>query len=327
MQSNTAQILARIAELRPVLPRPIEFPPHSPLQPGQLAAGRHHENTLYSPYERAYEMSHHQALHPHSSPQANFNGQSLPSPTHNETSFYPSACGCGDGCQCPGCTYHNNTIVSAESAFSTCANPGHCLTCLDCTIVSLQHDGSGGMSALDTALSIPQSNGGQSSESVDEWLRQLASHDASYGEFSTAGPSPSSPSSMWNQHPDLGASEYNNLEFDLNSAIYGQGYGGGGGMDYTRSRSVSTSSQSSHHDTMMHRDRSMSGPLQVPYRPSGRVQGPFENVMGSRSSPQVNLGMFRSGVGPSHRPAASYATSNPDVPMSPRDVYDGLHMR
>lgn len=200
------------------------------------------------------------------------------------------------------------------------------MTCLDCTILSLPNDGPGG---LDTALSIPPSNGGQSSVSVDEWLRQLASNDGSYGEYSSAGPSPSSPSSMWAQHPDLGASDYNvvPMEFDLNNAIYGQGYAGGsgGGIDYTRSRSASTSSQSSHPDSMMQRDRALSGTHQVPYRPSGRVQGPFESVMGSRSSPQVNLGMFRNGVGPSSRPAMSYSNSSPDVPMSP--VYDGLRMR
>jgi hypothetical protein len=279
-------------------------------------------------------MSHHQPLHhPHSSPQAHFNGLSISSPTNRDTNaFYPSVCGCGDACQCPGCTYHNNTILSAESAFSTCTNPGHCGTCLDCTILSLQNAGS---SPLDTALSIPQSNSGQSSETVDEWLRQLASNDGFHHNDFAAGPSSAPSSSMWTSHPDLGASDYNvvpSLEFDFNSAIYGQGYGGGGGqeMDYTRSRSVSTSSQSSHQDTMMHHDRSMPGVVQVPYRPSGRVQGPFENVMGSRSTPQLNLGMYRNGnsvVHASRVSPAPYANSNPDVPMSPQDVYEGLHMR
>ncbi|KAF5323126.1 hypothetical protein D9611_009323 [Ephemerocybe angulata] len=352
IQSNTAQILARIAELRPVLPRPAESPTSMHQHP------RHHDNT-FSPYERAYGISHHQPLHghPHSSSPTNathYNMNAGQSPVEN-TGFFPSVCQCGDTCQCPGCTYHNHTILSAESAFSTCTNPGHCATCLDCTILSLQN------TPMDTALSIPQSSqdASNNSESVDEWLRQLTSQasvsDAPFNDFSASGPSGSSSASapsMWN-NPDYGSSDLvPGLDFDFNNPGmyeqmgYPRGQGGGAVPDYTRSRSVSTSSQSSTHlgqDGLPQHDRSMSGVMQVPYRPSGRLQGQghlFENAMGSRSAPQLNLSMYRGGGPPGSNRVSPvpYASSNPDAPMSPHahappqhDRYDpsmdGLHIR
>jgi len=80
----------------------------------------------------------------------------------------PSACNCGDGCTCPGCAEHNGggALVPATSAFPSCANPGACSHCLDCTILSLPAS-----LPLDTALSIYDST---QSQSIDEWIRQIS---------------------------------------------------------------------------------------------------------------------------------------------------------
>ncbi|KAJ2914602.1 hypothetical protein MD484_g5848, partial [Candolleomyces efflorescens] len=327
VQSNTAQILARIAELRPVLPRPgpIHDPPSSsyPYSPAS-----------FSPYERAYDMTHHQPLHHHPSRTPQFGG-----PNPNEAFFpIPSACGCGDGCRCPGCTYHNNTIVSGESAFSTCAHPERCSTCLDCTILSLQ-------SMLpDTALSIPQSTVPESDsnplDSVDEWVRQMM---MSQDTFSTndytqqqQGSSSSSSSTMWPGQIGDRSEFIPRLEFDFDNAprharssslsqefFYDPRTSSM--PEYTRSRSVSTSSQSSHHGGSV--PIPVPGNLQVPYRPTGRMQGLFGNALGSRSTPQLDLSSMYRGSGPGNRmsvspvPGGQYANSSNGDPSSPAD-YD-----
>lgn len=336
VQSNTAQILARIAELRPVLPRPADASSSSmspsPSPHHNHHGGRHYHENTFSPYERAYGMSHHQPLHPHASSNAFSNPTAPhmpPPPPHGSNGIYnnlPSVCGCGDNCQCPGCSYHNNTILSAESAFSTCANPDNCTTCLDCTILSLQN-----MMPPDTALSIPEPSA--DSAVVDEWLRQLVAppqtphHNSEYAGYTGSSPT----SSMWAAAVGGSSDGYvPSLEFDFNNAVYDpspMGYQGNSDGDYTRSRSVSTSSQASHPE-----ERSMSAgmPVQVPYRPSGRIQGLFENAMGSRSAPQLNIpGMYRGsggGGGGGGVSPVQYASSNPESHDCYDPSLDSLHI-
>jgi hypothetical protein len=79
---------------------------------------------------------------------------------------FPSTCGCGSGCTCPGCREHNGAPPSS-SAFSSCKNPGICNTCLDCTILSLPAS-----LPPDTSLSIFDA---YQAESIDEWIREVSS--------------------------------------------------------------------------------------------------------------------------------------------------------
>jgi hypothetical protein len=95
----------------------------------------------------------------------------MPSPdsASSEPSIpFPSACNCGDACTCPGCAQHNGaTAASSSSAFSSCTNPGVCLSCIDCTILSLPAS-----LPEDTALSIYDTH---AAESLDDWIRQVSS--------------------------------------------------------------------------------------------------------------------------------------------------------
>ncbi|KAG5644838.1 hypothetical protein DXG03_007565 [Asterophora parasitica] len=90
-----------------------------------------------------------------------------PSGTDFDIPSFPSTCGCGDGCRCPGCVHHNLDATPASSAFSPCMNPGACSTCLDCTILSLPAS-----LPPDTSLSIHDA---YQTVSIDEWIRQVSS--------------------------------------------------------------------------------------------------------------------------------------------------------
>lgn len=198
----SSQVLARIAELRPVLPRPsnrlvyLSRPSHDPSSSvAHNHATRHYtrDNMMFSPYGRAYDMAHgldtsysrHDAPEQSSVPQIPQDTQNLPKlaipvgqqsldiPSSVESWLssgepFPSNCNCGDGCTCPGCSEHNNgrAAVPGVSAFSSCANPGACSHCLDCTILSLPAS-----IPPDSALSIYDS---PQSQSIDEWIRQIS---------------------------------------------------------------------------------------------------------------------------------------------------------
>lgn len=176
-----SHILARISELRPVLPRPsAHHEPSSGIAHGH-GNRHHHESAFFSPYGRAYDINH---IHvppvaddvpsygapPPQKPQIYDRAiaksipiaqGSTPSSEHTPVTF-PSSCTCGDGCRCPGCYHHNSAAPPASpSAYATCINPGSCSTCLDCTILSLPPD---------TALSIPEP---LQAEAIDEWIRQV----------------------------------------------------------------------------------------------------------------------------------------------------------
>ncbi|KAF8809409.1 hypothetical protein BYT27DRAFT_7232221 [Phlegmacium glaucopus] len=195
---TSSQILARIAELRPVLPRPSNDgfnqggPVHLPSTGTSHGHASRHPEHVFQPYERAYGMIHQHPVHPQSyiapgpsNPTFAFNdqpftGQMMGIPTNNswtprqetiglDSSVFPSLCGCGDDCSCPGCLYHNrSTAMSPSSAYSSCSNPGACGTCLDCTILSLP---ASAIPPPDTALSIYNSQ----PDAIDEWLRQMSS--------------------------------------------------------------------------------------------------------------------------------------------------------
>lgn len=191
----SSQVLARIAELRPVLPRPPKQlpyavrPTHDPSSESSHPT-RHHirDDLLYSPYGRAYNTSHaqehaltrndsqgHDSSQDFSQNILGFNGSPHPPDIPfnvqswlSTSESFPSACKCGDQCACPGCFEHSGAQASEPSAhvFSLCANPGACSHCLDCTILSLPS------SVLpNTAPSIYDSS---EADSIDEWIRQIS---------------------------------------------------------------------------------------------------------------------------------------------------------
>lgn len=148
---------------------------------------------MFSPYGRAYEISH------GVDPTYGYNGvaeqttvqqdpqdmqnlqastiladqQPLDIPSSVEAwlssgEAFPSSCNCGDGCTCPGCADHNGGRAAAPgvSAFSSCAHPGTCSHCLDCTILSLPT-----LLPPNSPLSIYDSS---QTQSIDEWIRQIS---------------------------------------------------------------------------------------------------------------------------------------------------------
>jgi len=187
-----SHILARIAELRPVLPKPaVTGPLHDPSSGVAHQAGRHHthDNMFFSPYGRAYEYTHgsEHECDPEERGQeprhciaqsSSLNGDPLLNedlqpqtlnwmPPVGSTSF-PSLCGCGDSCACPGCLQHNSSIapsLPAGASFNSCSNPSTCTYCLDCTILSLSDS-----LPTDTALSIFDNQ----NQDIDEWARQVS---------------------------------------------------------------------------------------------------------------------------------------------------------
>ena len=198
--SSLTHVLARIAELRPVLPKPTASGPcHDPssgvahTHPDR----HHHDNTFFSPYGRAYEYthgSHHESGHnsgirfqqnvrlpgSNSYEDDSFTEQPSTLPSWNpfaDSASLPSTCGCGETCSCPGCAQHGSaTAGSFLDAFNTCANPASCHACLDYTIMSLPD-------ALppDTALSIFDT---EPSQFIDDWLRQVSDTPTSLSSIS-----------------------------------------------------------------------------------------------------------------------------------------------
>ncbi|KAG5653726.1 hypothetical protein H0H81_011133 [Sphagnurus paluster] len=196
-----SHILARLAELRPVLPRPsqhdrsIAGPSHDPssnIAHGHAIRRHSNENLHFSPYGRAYDLAHEQFdIQNHAAmTQNNFittvfpsDEQTLreqlralegaanlpPAPPGSELMIpsFPSSCGCGDNCHCPGCIQHNPGATPTSSAFSSCTSPSTCTTCLDCTILSLPAS-----LPPDTSLSIYDT---YQADSIDEWIRQVSS--------------------------------------------------------------------------------------------------------------------------------------------------------
>jgi len=184
-------------EYRRVLPKPRQN--SSPVLPGRpgpvhnpsTGSGKQsqrphiHTESLYSPYERAYDVnhSHHTPPSDHSESDVSPSLEVGPSPNHisrapgNQGDFgwdaYPvipvrSLCTCGDSCSCLGCFEHRGPSAfqayQGTSNSPPCANPRYCPSCVECAVVlghpSQQTDAPG---SFDT----------QTSSFMDEWLRQL----------------------------------------------------------------------------------------------------------------------------------------------------------
>lgn len=177
----SSHVIARIAELRPVLPRPSrnnsfpEGPIHDPslgIPHGHTSRHHSHENMYYSPYGRAYEHAHtidfpHDRKSTTSSPGVptrfdlvqNSMSEILPGiEAWRSTDASPSPCACGDSCRCPGCTQHNNATVPPGGAYASCINPATCSFCLDCTIFSISAN-----TIVDPTCEPP-------SRDFDEWM-------------------------------------------------------------------------------------------------------------------------------------------------------------
>ncbi|KIM38808.1 hypothetical protein M413DRAFT_29756 [Hebeloma cylindrosporum] len=213
----SSQILARIAVLRPVLPRPAQqdmgFPFPGPVHNPSMSVphghtnNRHHDS--YAPYTR-HGMTPQNLGHPQSyvassgpsNPTFSYTEQAyhhdpmqLGNPTHpsggpawtpqlpqrqqgNGLDSFPSMCSCGDNCACPGCVHHNRSTLPSSSAYASCHNPNQCGTCLDCTIMSLP---ASAILPPDTALSIY--NDSSQNDAIDDWLRQLSASKSNSSDF------------------------------------------------------------------------------------------------------------------------------------------------
>lgn len=186
-QPLSSHVLARIAELRPVLPRPPrnDGPLHDPSSSVPHSHGsRHHthENMYFSPYGRAYEHVHtpeHYETKPTTGDTRALPVRHQPPVRENmlpgtQSGFdawqaspgvFPSPCACGDSCRCPGCSQHSNSPIAPGGAYSTCTNPASCSFCLDCTILSLP-----------PSSAPPNSDSASDSQTreFEEWLRQIS---------------------------------------------------------------------------------------------------------------------------------------------------------
>lgn len=182
-------------EYRRVLPKPHQnTSPIPPSRPGpvhssstgsgkQIQRPHTHTESLYSPYERAYDVnhSHHTPSSDHSESDISPSLDVGPSPTLRATgdrggsdwTTYPvipvrSLCACGDSCSCSGCFEHRGPSAlqayQGTSNSPTCANPRYCTSCVECAVI-LGHPGqqTAALGSIDT----------QASSFMDEWLRKL----------------------------------------------------------------------------------------------------------------------------------------------------------
>ncbi|KAF8912649.1 hypothetical protein CPB85DRAFT_1300826 [Mucidula mucida] len=135
--NNHKQILARIAEFRPVLPKAVSGPVHIPS--AGTSHSRSHPHDSYSPYGRAYDNVHppYQSISdpsPFTQPQtsqSDGNTRYWPS----DTFAVPSLCTCGDTCGCQGCGQHNPNL-NRDGTFK-CTNPSACGGCAECYVNTL----------------------------------------------------------------------------------------------------------------------------------------------------------------------------------------------
>lgn len=184
----SSHVLARIAELRPVLPRPahrqlpLDGSLHNPSSSVPHGHSIRHHNYDFSPYGRAYGYTHSDHVHDQKGSSLTgdprtFVGRSVQSPQQalknqlvpdvwSSAEAFPSVCACGDSCMCPGCTLHNNPSITGGAAYASCSNPSTCAFCLDCTILSIP--------AGNPPPNIDSSSDQSQSQEFDEWLRQVA---------------------------------------------------------------------------------------------------------------------------------------------------------
>ncbi|KAI0654178.1 hypothetical protein C8Q70DRAFT_541020 [Cubamyces menziesii] len=155
-------ISAHSGNNRPVLPKPpVErstSPTRHPRPPIRAAT---HGQPLYSPYGRAYEMSHiaepvlpQTAQPPSSSNTGAYGNWPLPNSA--------PLCNCGSTCACAGCLEHNGPNVDLSAS---CANPSTCAACLECNLNAL--------TSLASDIIQPVYDN-SSMQNVDEWLRHMS---------------------------------------------------------------------------------------------------------------------------------------------------------
>lgn len=186
----SSHVIARIAELRPVLPRPARTLSEGPIHDPSLGTPhghnfRHHshDNMFFSPYNRAYEQTHiPDFAHERKPTMAAGDGRMLASLASIQQDAMtgissaveswqsigggpPSSCACGDSCSCPGCSQHNGAAISPGGAYASCTNPTSCTFCLDCTILSF---------SANTAQPSLDTNSDPQSRELEEWLRQIS---------------------------------------------------------------------------------------------------------------------------------------------------------
>ncbi|KAK2460766.1 hypothetical protein APHAL10511_007236 [Amanita phalloides] len=175
-------ILARVNDLRPVLPRPtISSPPSAgPIHdlssgmPHSIPNRQHmHDNVMFSPYGRAHDRTHDHPL----GHEKHYMGQSMPYLQGDGLYERPmlelaasgsqdltlgglsltSACNCRTSCQCAGC---EPTKPSVPNLDANCAS-NVCTTCLECSYFS------------PSSSSATQQRSEQR-VAIDEWLRQIS---------------------------------------------------------------------------------------------------------------------------------------------------------
>lgn len=177
-------------EYRRVLPKP-PVPPGRPgpvHYPSSTGSGKQsqrphiHTESLYSPYEHAYDVNHCNNAPPsdHSESDVSSSLEIGTSPISgvpgNQRSFdwnaYPPiparpVCTCGDSCSCPGCFEHRGpSALQAYQGTSNnppCANPRYCTSCVECAVV-LGHP---------NHQPVALGSFGTQTSFMDEWLRQL----------------------------------------------------------------------------------------------------------------------------------------------------------
>ena len=153
----------RLAELRPVLPRPSR-PLHN------LSDFTHGYHARHHSQEHLLLSQAHNITHPYNM----FRNRSVPNIVNQDNPSmpptpilaeerrslyqYPSVCKCGNSCSCPDCPQHNSTSG---------ANAGACNACLNCIPLSLAPPLS-----PDTSLSIFDA---YPAESIDNWVTQVLS--------------------------------------------------------------------------------------------------------------------------------------------------------
>lgn len=230
-------VVANSGDFRPVLPRPQPSPAYN-RDNSQASPSR--QTILFSPYGRAYEQARGVEVtstmplmppdYSKSSPDvvdpASQSNAELTSWWGNMSPPFPTSptlsCGCGPGCACPGCFVHRGNNVSENNAQSTCANPGACNACLDCTILSLP-------ASIPPDTPLSRLGGTSEYPGIDDWIDQVSQLTNSSG--GSAGPSPSQlppPSSIsqqqqQQQQQDVRYNPSSWQTYALYSSLQGQG--------------------------------------------------------------------------------------------------------
>ncbi|KAF8656761.1 hypothetical protein AX16_002440 [Volvariella volvacea WC 439] len=166
---------------------------HNPSSPVLHKFSHHHPENMFNPYPRpgyGHDFSHEYAApQPQSSGVASDFNRSLQSNPHQWGTMAGSPylglplsnCGCGEACQCPGCAHHRGFhVLPLPSAFLSCSNPSTCISCLDCTILSLPPPTDGVMSYEQDALNELIRQIEQANPSLDgnRWTGFQLSNDA-----------------------------------------------------------------------------------------------------------------------------------------------------